>query len=175
VENVIEYVVLNELGIKAKVVPSFMGDVKKFKVSYKQNDRPKLYSSVSGNNFDVYGWDKIDKLAEERPDIDFYLYGNTADWESKNPNVYVRGRVLKEVMNNEIKDMQGAIRMTTFDGASEIIVKSILMGQYPVSPFIDYPYVLNKVDDIKYMYKPNIEGREWWLKNLNQYQWNSKN
>ena len=54
----------------------------------------------------------------------------------------MHGRVAQEVMNEEIKEMQGALRLTEMDGFSEILAKSILWGQWPVS-LIKYSHILN--------------------------------
>lgn len=171
VENIAESDELKKLGIKTKICPSFLGDVNKFKVSYKWSERPKLYTSVSCDDFERYNWKMVEVLAKKNPDCDFYLYGNTKPWPTKNKNVIVRGRVPKEVMNKEIKDMQGALRLIELDGFSEIIAKSFLMGQYPVS-LIKYPYALSvdEIGKLKTLKKPN-KGREYYVKKLNKYPW----
>lgn len=168
VENEIEQIALQEAGIKSQVCPSFMGNVKDYEISYEPNG--KYYASVSGNDFKLYGWDKVEDMAEEHPDLEFHLYGNTVHWPTKNKNVFVHGRVTKEKMNSEIKKMQGGLRLVKFDGFSEILAKSVLWGQWPVS-LIKYSYIdqaLSKHD------KPNKEGREYYLKTLNNYPWNEK-
>jgi hypothetical protein len=171
VENEVEYRALKELGIESKICPSFLGDIKKFPLSYAQNDRPKLYTSVSGDNFELYGWDKIDELAEQNPNVEFHLYGNTKEWRSDYPNVIVHGRVSKEQINEETKDMQGALRLTEFDGFSEILAKSLLMGQWPVSE-IGYPHTLrpDQIGLLKHK-EANVAGRDYYLKTLNKYPW----
>lgn len=172
-ENEVEAKTLAECGIHTKVQPSFLGDIDDFPISWKPGN--KVYSSVSGDNFELYGWDKIDRLAQKNPGISFHLYGNTVVWTPKADNITVHGRVSKERMNAEISEMQGGLRMTEFDGFSEITAKSILMGQYPVS-LIEYPHVLlpNQLSEILEKQEPNIEGREYYRKILNDYPWNSK-
>jgi len=173
VENKLEQLALKSLGINSKVCPSYLGDVNKMEISYKQSDRPKLYSSVSGDNFDLYGWYKIDKLAEQYRDVKFHLYGNIGEFNPRNKNVIVHGRVPNEQMNAEIKEMQGAIRMIPLEGFSEIVAKSILMGQYPVS-VIPYEHCLliEQIDEIKDKKEPNLAGREYYIKELNNYPFN---
>lgn len=173
VENVVEHNALKEFGIDSKICPSFLGNVDDYKVEYKWNSRPSVYTSVSGDDFKLYGWDKIDKLAEMNWGVDFHLYGNKGEWKTDRPNVIVHGRVPQEQMNAEIKEMQGSLRLTEFDGASELIVKAMLWGQYAFS-FIPYPHV-NQVIDLGLLIdwdQPNLEGRQWWLENLNSYPWN---
>ena len=131
VENNVEMEALKKLGIRSKVCPSFLGKVEDYSVSYKWNERPKIYASISGNDFILYCWDKIEEIAAKVPWADFYLYGNTESWPTKNKNVFVRGRVEKEIMNEEIKSMSCGLRLLEFDGASEILVKNLLYGGYP--------------------------------------------
>lgn len=177
VENEVEYKALKKLGIRSKICPSFLGDVKKFEVSFKQGN--KLYTSVSGDDFERYGWYLIPKLAKENPNIEFHCYGNIeipfSPEELNMPNLIIHGRVPKEQMNAEIKEMQGALRLIEMEGFSEIVAKSILMGQYPVS-VIAYPGCIkvSEISRVVKISKPNLKGREWLLKNVNKYPWNVK-
>lgn len=179
VENEVEYKLLSNWGIESHICPSFLGDVNTFKVSYEYSERPKLYSSVSSNDFELYGWNKIYEIANQYPNIEFHLYGNTKPFNPYisdiNSNVIIHGMVPKEQMNEEIKKMQGAIRMVEFDGFSEIIAKSILMGQWPVS-LIEYPHTvpLSEIGRLTELDKPNIQGRNYYLNTLNKYPWTKK-
>ena len=159
VENEVEYKALENVGIISKVVPSFLGNVKNY-TPQKLSDKERYYSSVSGNNFKLYGWDKINKIAGQNPNAKYYLYGNTIEWEAPK-NVIVRGRVSQQEMDNEIKTMTGAIVALEFAGFSEIIAKSILWGQRPISS-IHYPFLDSK------------NPRQELLKVLNKYLWNNK-
>jgi hypothetical protein len=78
-------------------------------------------------------------------------------------------------MNEEIRVMPGALRLTAFDGFSEILAKSVLMGQWPVS-LIEYPHMLSLDDlgSITSKRSPNTEGRDYYVKTLNKYPWNQK-
>jgi hypothetical protein len=141
-------------------------------VTYKHSPRPKVYTSVSGDDFKLYGWDKIDELAKDNPNVEFHLYGNVRKWNTECPNVIVHGRVPQAQFNKETKDMQGALRLTEFDGFAETVAKSILRGQYPVS-IIEYPYMLKPTElhRLKEFTEPN-EGRDYYVKALNAYPWN---
>lgn len=171
-ENEVEAKKLADCGIFAKVQPSFLGHIDDFPISFKPGN--KVYASVSGDNFKLYGWDKIDELARMNPGLSFHLYGNTKVWIPRSSNITVHGRVTKERMNAEICAMQCGLRMTEFDGFSEVLAKSILWGQWPVS-LIEYPHILrpNQLSDIIIKTKPNIEGRDYYRKNLNIYPWNT--
>mgnify|MGYP001603196279 CR=1 FL=1 len=172
VENKIEQQVLENLGISSRVIPSFLGNVKDYKIEYKYQSKLKFYTSVSGEDFLLYGWHRIEELAQNNPDIEFHLYGNIKKCGSKKVNIIDHGRVSKEIMNNEIKKMTGALRLTEFDGFSEIIAKSLLWGQWPIS-LIQYPDVLslNQIDELKNKKEPNYKGREWLLSVVNKYPW----
>lgn len=174
VENEVEQNALASVGITSKVVPSFLGDVKKYDLAFKPGNR--VYTSVSGDDFKLYGWDKIGLLAMMNPHIEFHLYGNKRDWipsvSNALPNVRVHGRVTQEQMDKETREMQGALRLTEFDGFSEIVAKSLLWGQYPIS-IIRNPWTMpvESLGTIPALDKPNIEGRKWLLKNVNKYPW----
>lgn len=178
VENEVEQKALAELGIESTVGQSFLGDVNRFQAWYTHSTTPKLYTSVSGDNYDLYGWDKIPQLAQDNPDIEFHLYGNSPKYPlylMGIPNVIIHGKVSKEEMNNDIRGMQGALRLTEFDGFSEILAKSLLMGQWPVSR-IPYLYTLpvDEIDDLKNMKNVNTTGRKFYLSTLNSFPWNLK-
>lgn len=176
VENEVEKLALAKLGIESKVVPSFLGNVDDFPLCYKPSEKIRLYTSVSGDDFKLYGWDKIPKLASLNPAVEFHLYGNTSNpFRARLPNIFFHGRVPKEQMNAEIKEMTGALRLTEFDGFSEIIAKSLLWGQWPVS-LIEYPHTLKpeNIDMLVVAREPNIKGREWLLEVVNKYPWNTK-
>jgi hypothetical protein len=149
-----------------------VGDINKFEVSFKPGN--KVYTSVSGDDFERYGWYKIPKLAEKNPEIEFHLYGNNSYFGVDMPNVIIHGRVPKEQMNEEIKEMQGALRLIKMEGFSEIIAKSILMGQWPISA-IDYRHMI-KLKNIKQILDkklPNKIGRQYYINKINKFPWNT--
>lgn len=158
-ENSTEAAALEALGIHATIVPSFLGDATQFTPQQLKPEK-RYYSSVSSNDFDTYGWHIIHEIALSNPDTEYHLYGNTVPWYGPN-NVIVHGRVPKEQMNEETKSMTGAIRATRFDGCSELIVKSVLWGQKPIS-IIHYPFL------------DEANPREALLAQLNKYPWNTK-
>lgn len=158
VENKVEHDALKRFGINSKIAPSFLGDINKFHATSNWREG-EYYSSVSGNDFKLYGWDKINVFAKKMPNWKFYLYGNTKPWKGPK-NVIVRGRVTQEEMNHEIISMTGAIRMTEFEGFSEILAKSILWGQKPISK-IPYPFLGAK------------DPRKELLKIVNKYPWST--
>lgn len=175
VENEVENKELAKIGIRSIIVPSFLGDVKDYELLYQPSKKQKFYTSVSGNDFKLYGWDEIEEISDDFPEIEFHLYGNSEPWYTDKANIFVHGRVSQEEMNREIKEMTGALRLTRHDGFSEILAKSVLWGQWPVSPFIDYPHIEKDIKSaLKKVGKPNNEGRDFYLKTLNDYPWNVK-
>lgn len=184
-ENEVERKALEEMGIEAQVCPSFMGNIDDYKVEYKHEERPQVYLSVSGNNFKMYGWDIVEQIADRCDLCDFHLYGNTYEWKTKHSNVFVHGRVPKEQMNEEIKKMQCGLRLCVdMDGASEITMKSVLWGQYPITAgsykyphidgFRDLNHLVWLLNNLVHRNKPNIDGRDYYISNLNSFPWNQQ-
>lgn len=182
VENEVERRTLNSLGIESKVCPSFLGNTEDFPVSFVPLARPRIYTSVSGNNFKMYGWDTIERIAD-KCNADFFLYGSD-DYRSIHPNVAVRGRIVAKQMNVETREMQSGLRLTKeMDGFSEITAKSILWGQYPiVRREFSYPYLdsfsndeelIDLINSLGKRREPN-PAREYYKNLLNDYPWNSK-
>jgi hypothetical protein len=179
VENGVERAALASLGINAIITPSYLGYTD-IEISYTQSKTPKLYTSVSGDNFELYGWDIIENIADLVPDATFYLYGSS-NWKTRHPNVIIRGRVPQEQMDNETAAMQAGLRLVEFDGCSEIVVKSVLRGQHTLSR-IPYPFVttfqnteelIERIKDVSNTV-PDPRAREWFVDNLNKYPWNRK-
>ncbi|MEK7180262.1 MAG: hypothetical protein AAB706_02200 [Patescibacteria group bacterium] len=178
VENEVEQRMLAGHGITAKVCPSFLGNVEKFEITYKPAEKPKVYASVSGDDFKLYGWDTIERIVGRVPEVDFYLYGSK-NWKTKHKNVIIRGRVSKKIMNKETEKMQAGFRPVEFDGCSEIIVKAILRGQYVISR-IAYPFcpAYQNDDELIFQLKnlsqksfPNWRAWFWFSNNLNKFPW----
>lgn len=159
VENSLEQIALDSMGIYSKVVPSFLGKVEDYPVQELRTDRERYYTSVSGDDFKLYGWDEIDDIARRNPQAEYHLYGNIKKWITTENNVVIHGRISQEEMNEQIKSMTGGLRLTRFDGFSELIAKSLLWGQTPISPYIQYPY----------------KNRDDLLAVVNRYPWYAKN
>lgn len=183
VENEVERQALEQMGIESKVCPSFLGNISKFPISFTKNERPNVYLSANPGRETEYGWGIIENIAEEC-DADFYLYGS-GKWETRHHNVFVRGRVPKEVMNNEIRNMQSGIRLNQgMDGASEIMIKSVLYGQYPIVwSHFKYPHIdsfsnekelIKVINGLKKKTAPNFKARSYYLANTNKFPWNTK-
>src|SRR3990167_5580020 len=81
-ENIWEYDELQKIGIESKIVPSFLGKIEGYEIEFKYSERPKVFLSVSGNNFEQYGWDLIERIAD-KCEVDFFLFGNSTEWKTK--------------------------------------------------------------------------------------------
>jgi hypothetical protein len=182
VENQWEADILKQFGIESKIVPSFLGKVEDFPVSYKCVEKPNVYISTHKNREMEYGVDSIFRIAREIPEYNFHIYGIEPEMGAYSINITFHGRVSQEQMNGEIKDMQCGLRLNETDGFSEITAKSILMGQYPITR-LEYPLIPNfegegelisLIKSLPEMKTYNEKGREYYLKALNNYPWNVK-
>lgn len=185
-ENDIEAYYLQRLGIKPEIQPMYFDD-KEFEVCYKQSDNPHVYITCHPKYEEEYGVNEVEKIAPMTPDITYHIYGVEKErWLYSNDmqafnlscpsNVIYHGKVSEDQFNEEIKGYQAALRLNTFDGFSEILAKSVLMGQYPIS-FIDYPFIqsassenklISLLNSLKDKKEPNYESREYWLKEFNK-------
>lgn len=179
VENEVERLKLLEVGIEAKVCPSFMGDVADYKISFVSTDRPMVYLSANKGREVEYGWGLVEEIAD-RCTGEFHLYGSD-QWKTRHSNVFIHGRVPKEQMNQEIKQMQCGLRLNGgMDGFSEITAKSVLWGQYPLvwshfkypvlGSFADKEELIKKLNWLKNVHHPN-PARDYYLRTLNKYPW----
>ncbi len=97
-------------------------------------------------------------------------------------NVIYHGQVEEDQFNEEIKQYHCGFRPNQHDGFSEVIIKSVLLGQYPISR-IEYdnvwsyksePELKNCFDKLLKQTEPNRTARTHWIKTINQYPWCKK-
>ncbi len=178
-ENEVEAENLKRAGIEPKVVPSFLDDFDKFPVSFKPSKKPHVWLCGHAKREDEYGWDLIEEIAEKLPDFTFHIYGaDKRESLSETPNIIYHGRVPEDQFNKEIREYQCGLRTNEHDGFSEVIAKSILLGQYPISKI---PYegiwtyktieeLIERLNDLAKQDKPN-EVRDLWINKFNKYSW----
>lgn len=185
-ENVVEAEGLKEMGISPdKVKPCLFDDMSNIEVSFKPSKKPHVYLCIQPLREREYGLELIEtNMARACPEVTFHVYGKSKPfhevwWEdgilhnrdyAHHPNIVYHGKVPNEQFNEEIKDYQAALRMNEFDGFSEVLAKSILIGQYPISR-IPYPKGIDSyqtteelvvlLEDLKNKRKPNPEVRRW--------------
>lgn len=177
VENTWERKVLKSFNIKSYVCPSFLGDIDVYNITFKPNENPHVYLSASEGRQEEYGFDTIERIADRVPNVTFHLYGAT--WKTKHKNVIVHGRVSKDYMNSQIKDMQAGLRLNETDGFSEILAKAVLQGQYAIGK-VEHPMIPTYEDDNGLILnllaigqkKVSNPARDYYRDVLNNYPWN---
>lgn len=169
-ENEVESDALKEMGIDAEIRPMFFDDYLP-EISYKFSETPHVYLCAHEGRELEYGVDAVMILAMTYPGIIFHVYGVKG---SARKNLVFHGRVNRERFNNEIKNYQIALRLNLFDGFSDVLARSVLMGQYQIS-IIPYKFMFTGVRETLNMYlqhpqfkKANVEGRDYWLKTFKE-------
>jgi len=166
---------LASVGINALIRPIFFGNIKNYPISFKQGNN--VYISVAHQDYKtLYGVDKVLELAKIFPEINFHIYG--VDGESTQ-NVFFHGWVDEKVMDKEIRDFQGCIRFNAHDGFSQILIKSILLGQYPIIAtkvegvwqFTTDEELINHLCNLLQKTAPNYELREKYINAFNDFSW----
>jgi len=180
VENELEQKELEEIGIKSKIVPSFLDDIEKYPVCYKPSENPHIFLSAHPNREEEYGILLVERIAPKLPNYTFHIYGVYERYGGDKPkNVLYHGIVPEGQMNKEIQNYQCGLRPNEHDGNSEITMKCLLNGGYPITR-IKYPKIwhyeteeelIELLEKLPRMKKPNIEAREYWIKKLNKFPW----
>lgn len=154
-----------------EVKPTFLSNVDEFEVSYKQSKNPKVYIHINRNAERESGLEIIKRIAPLVPDVTFHIFGRM-EWQVLPLNVVRRGYVPENEFNEEIKNYQAGLDFHVFSGFSEIIAKSILMGQYPIA-YVRYPLVdsfhnekelIALLQNLSNKKEPNYQVRDYYLK-----------
>ena len=188
-ENRVEKAELENLGVKVKeVIPSFLENIHNFPVCFKPTNEPHIWMCGNPEREKEYGWDLAERLARKLPEFTFHLYGSNREKSprffdqleeisTEVPNLIHHGKISEYQFNKEIQQYHCGLRPNDFDGFSEVVAKSIFLGQYPITK-IPYEKIWNyKTEDelvdllkaIKYQIKPNLEARSYYLKKINQF------
>jgi len=196
-ENEVEKENLKKLNIDAKIIPSFLDNVNNYPVAYRWINKPHIFVSGHNEREDEYGLDVVRRIADRVPETTFHIYGidkdskyfdisadskplnRLVDIDIDYPNIWYHGRVPEGQFNNEITQYQCGLRTNKHDGNSEVAMKCILNGGYPITK-IKCPHIWSYttddelvalIDKLKYMKQPNYEARSYYLKHLNKYPW----
>jgi len=177
VENEAEYRQLKELRVNAKIYPSFLDSVDNFPVSFKPSSTPHVFLCMHKHREVEYGIKTVELMSRKFPYIVFHIYGiDNYDGLNGRKNIVFHGQVSEKQFNEEIKNYQAGLRCNEYDGFSEVVIKSVLLGQYPISR-IEYPHVWSYTTNtelesylyrLAYIKQPNLEAREFWLNNINK-------
>lgn len=182
VENEVEQKELAEMGIRSEVRPSFLEDIDNFPISFRPvgfGEKVRVFASTNKDRENEYGFGLIHKIAKILPDVEFHLYGANGE---NTKNIVYHGRVNPEQFNKEIKNYHCSVRTNEFDGASEIMIKSVLCGGYPITK-IKYPMIDNfqtenelikLLKKLKNKRQPNTKARDYWRDAVNNFPWIKK-
>ena len=94
-------------------------------------------------------------------------------------NIVYHGQVPSEEMDKMIRGYHCGLRTCEFDGCPHTVTKGILLGQYPINR-IPYPHtdsyetseqLIKLLKNLKNKTKPNVQGREAWLKIVSNFPW----
>lgn len=179
-ENVIEERALSEMGIEcSEVKPCLFDSMKGIRKSFKPSKAPHVYLCIQPGREGEYGLWTLMEVFNQVPDVMFHIYGGTDIFKTGYreircywpdfKNVIFHGKVPNEQFNGDIKNFHAALRLNEFDGFSEILAKSVLMGQYPISR-IPYPHMdsYETIDELVILLKqlknkkrPNPATEKW--------------
>ena len=204
-ENEVEAKDLERLGFKPTIIPTFMDNIHNYPITYKGSKNPNLFMCVNENREEEYGVNFIKSIADKVPFARFHIYGisegatffktavrvvnpdNFTDLKYKmdadNPNIFYHGHLPEQEFNNEILKYQSGLRPNLHDGNSEVAMKSILSGGYPITR-IKYPDIwsysneeelIGLINKLALMTEPNLKARSSWVKRLNNFPFNKRN
>jgi len=151
VETAVERAKLAEYGISSELLPLFFGDIEKYKPIDKEPvELRDLWICIRQGREKEYGLDLVKLLAFMFPMCRFHIYGIE---KRKNfpENVIFHSWVREDLMDKEIRNYDGALRLNLFDGFSEVEAKALLLGQpvfnlKGIIPFMFNHFRLKKID-----------------------------
>jgi len=164
-ENTVEYEALRWRGIHADIRPSLF-DIPEAITHFTPTDHPHVYMNAHPGREVEYGVPMVKILASALPHITFHVYGISGD---STANLIYHGNVAPEAFKREIEGYQAALRLNEFDGFSEILARSALMGQYQYS-IIPYPHMepISGLWTLDQKLTPNYDGQRYWLTELSK-------
>mgnify|MGYP001590497384 FL=1 len=186
-ENEQEAQNLRSVGIEPIIIPSFLGDIKAYPVCFKKPDMGenwKVWMCGHPGREQEYGFDQAKGLAWMFPDVEFHFYGVDKEYKGKAnlssdnlPNVIYHGLVPEAQLDEEIRGYHCGMRCNERDGFSEVVCKSILLGQYTISRqpyegvwhYQTFPELIDLIKKLKEQTEPNLEARKIWTQKLNQF------
>ena len=181
-ENEIEAENLRKVGIEPVVIPSFLGSINHYPISFKMPEgRWKIWMCAHDKRETEYGVDKAREIAKMFDNVEIHIYGvDKPTYREDISNVIYHGFVSENKLDEEIKKYHCGLRCNEHDGVSEVVIKSALLGQYIISRI---PYdgvwhyetfgdLAELVAKLTQQTSPNYEGRTTWIKKINQYPFN---
>jgi len=191
-ENESEAKKLRDMGFTPIVIPSFLGAVSRYPLSYcppRPGEKWKVWMCGHPLREQEYGFDQAKELARIYPNIEFHFYGVEKKYQGKPysesddlPNVIYHGKVDENQLDDEIKKYHCGFRPNINDGFSEVIVKSLLLGQRCITK-IPYKYtwsynsweeLVQLFNKLQHEYERDYETRATLIKEVNQFPWCEK-
>jgi glycosyltransferase involved in cell wall biosynthesis len=120
---------LEQLGIKAEFFPT----LSKSLIPEKQvpiPDKPGVLCYWSHERRDFYRGDILDALAEDFPDVTFYIAGSDGKGEPQHPNVKYLGWV--DGMEDVYRKTNILIRMPEHDGLGAMVLEMLAHGRWVI-------------------------------------------
>jgi hypothetical protein len=139
---------LTSVGINANIKIRFFGNINKYQITYKWSPMPRIYLIAHPGREVEYGVPIVLELAEMFYTYTFHIYGVNGIDRS---NVIFHGQVNEEVMDREIERYHCCLRCNLHDGFSQTVMKSILMGQYPIvteGSYIDGIWMAKGINEV---------------------------
>ena len=165
-ENEVERRALRVRGIDAEVLPMIFTDFESEECFLPARKTHVFLTAHEGREKE-YGIPIIvDEVSRECHKTTFHVYGVSG---RSRRNVIFHGKVSEEQFDREIRAYHAALRLNEFDGMSEVVAKSILCGQYPISKII-YPHIetytdtkdlIRKIRALEIKQFPNQERIYW--------------
>lgn len=181
---------LRKINIEPEIIPSFLGNISEYPISFrppKDEERWKIWMCGHEHREQEYGFDQAKELAALYPDIEIHFFGVEKKYQGKPysssddlPNVFYHGQVPEKELDEMIKKFHCGFRPNINDGFSEVVVKSVLLGQ-PCITKIPYKFtwsyeswevlvqLINKLRQNQI--GPDYENRTKLIKELNQFPW----
>ena len=196
-ENEVEQKALKKMGIEARIHPIlFFDDWTQYPLSYKDpKGKPHVWLTCHPGREREYGVELVEEIADLVPEITFHIFGIKKPFhevwhdpvngevhnirQATQPNIFYYGMMSQKEFNERISKCHAGLRTCEFDGCPHTVTKGVLLGQHPINR-IPYPFTDSyntKEDLIKLLKnlskktKPNIKGREHWLKILTNFPW----
>jgi glycosyltransferase involved in cell wall biosynthesis len=120
---------LAEYNIKAEFFPTLAKSLIPEK-PVPMPDEPAVLSYWKPKRRNFYGGDILDALAEEFPDILFYIVGSDGDGERQHPNMKYLGWV--DDMEDVYRKVSILVRMPQHDGLGAIVLEMLARGRWVI-------------------------------------------
>lgn len=170
--------VLLSLRKVVEVLPQFFGDIGEFQPCFKPSKTPHVFMNCHVGREKEYGLSTVQLIAEELPEFTFHVYGipffDSAFTFFFQKNIVFHGKVSEKQFNEEIRYYQAGLRLNKFDGNSDIVMKSVLLGQYPIT-YLNYDQIdsaksaedlIEKLRELKKKKAAN-PASDYWRERLN--------